>query len=356
MDVVTTTIVDCSGVGVGGITRVLTEVVRHWPTGHRVRLVAAPVSWSVPSRPDLDVEIVSRQSRSRRRTIMEAGRAVRRATPRRLGRTGSVRILSLSPSLAVLGSRLPVTTVVHDLAFQLWPHGLSRSVRSYRRASYSVAIRRSQHLLCVSGRTRHDLLGLYGVRYDRSAVWAPGSNVVSSLGALPPRLAQIRDRGGRYLLIAGHAAHKGVDLALEALPRLTGYEIAVLTGGQRVPRFNELAAGDDRVVLLDHLPDPDYAATVAGAAAFLMPSHFEGYGLPAVEALRLGTPTVISPDPALYEATEASAVRMTSWTADALVTAVDEAVRLGPPARPPGRTWAEATGHLYELLYGAQHG
>jgi len=136
---------------------------------------------------------------------------------------------------------------------------------------------------------------------------------------------------------------------LAALPYLPEYTLAILTGGASP------APAGERVVPLDHLTDADYAATVAGAAAFLMPSHFEGYGLPAVEALRLGTRTVISPDPALFEATEALAVRMTSWTPGALVRAVREAVRLHPPAMPAGKTWAEATHDLYERIHGDRH-
>lgn len=347
MDRVTTTILDCSGVGAGGITRMLTEVVRNWPAGHRLQVVAAPASWTVPSG-HADLDVVSRQVASRRRTILSASATVRRLTRRR-ARRANPRLLSLSPSLAVAGSRLPVVTVVHDLAFRLWPLGLSRSVRRYRQASYSVAIGRSRLILCVSGRTRHDLMGLYGVGYERSAVWVPGSDVGAADGKVPPEL-----RGERYLLIAGHAANKGVDLAIDALPELPGYRLAVLTGGQRIPAFEAKVATSparDRVVMLDHLGDADYAAAVTGAAVFLMPSHFEGYGLPAVEALRLGAPTVISPDPALYEATQGRAVRMTSWTGDALVHAVREAERLGGVSGAVGRTWAEATEHLFALLH-----
>jgi glycosyltransferase involved in cell wall biosynthesis len=261
-------------------------------------------------------------------------------------------VLSLSPSLAIVGSRLPVTTIVHDLAFRLWPRGLSKAVLQYRRVSYAAAVNRSARLLCVSARTRHDLLGLYGVGRERTQVWHPGSDVTEP-GKLPEPLAGLP---GDYLVVAGHAAHKGVELAIEALPELPRYVLAVLTGGNPIDEFTEAAARSaaaDRIVFLDRLTDEEYSATLAHAAAFLMPSHFEGYGLPAAEALRLGTPTVISPDPALHEATGGAAVRMASWTASALVEALREA--LGPELRRPepaatGRSWRTATADLVERL------
>jgi glycosyltransferase involved in cell wall biosynthesis len=325
------TIVDCSGVGAGGITRVLTELVRHWPAGDRLDLVAAPAGWAVPDGAAAEVGIISRQGPSRTRTITAATAALRHATGR---------VLALSPSLAVAACPVPVTTVVHDLAFRVWPRGLTAAQRRYRSISYAAAVRRSACLLCVSDRTRHDLLGRYGTDV-RAEVWHPGSDLPPP-GKPPEALAHLP---GGYLAVAGHAPHKGVELAIDAVADLD-CTLAVLTGGAAVPAFRERAAGSNRIVFLDRLADDEYAATVAGAAAFLMPSHFEGYGLPAVEALRLGTPTVISPDPALAEATAGAAVRMESWTAGALRRAIDDAIRSAVPALIPGRSWRAATADL----------
>jgi glycosyltransferase involved in cell wall biosynthesis len=329
-------VLDCSGVGTGGISRVLTELARHWPAGERLEVVAAPAGWTVPDGARTEVTVVSRQVASRGRTIAAAAATLRRATGR---------VLSLSPSLAVAGARVPVATIVHDLAFRLWPRDLSTAQLRYRRLSYATALRRSARLLCVSERTRHDLDGLYG-RYagrDRTAVWYPGGDLAEP-GRRPDGL------DGDYLVVAGHAAHKGVELAIEAMHLLPRYRLAVLTGGSGI---TWPAGPAGRVVLLDRLTEAEYAATLAGAAAFLMPSHFEGYGLPAVEALRLGTPTVISPDPALHEATAGAAVRMASWTASALVTAVEQIEQEGPGvAKPAGRCWREAAEDLAGRLAG----
>jgi glycosyltransferase involved in cell wall biosynthesis len=316
------TVLDASGVGPGGITRMLQELVRHWPAGHDLRLVAAPRGFDGPT----DI-VVSRQSGGRSGTIAAAAAALRRE------RRG--RILSLSPSAAVVGARLPVTTIVHDLAFRLWPHGLSRSVRGYRRLSYATALRRSTGLLCVSDRTRHDLLGLYGVTGERATVWHPGSDLTAA-GVAPPLPAD-------YLVVAGHAPHKGVELAIEAVRSVPRYTLVVLTGGTR--HFHD---DTGRTVFLDRLDDAEYAATVAGAAAFLMPSHFEGFGLPAAEALALGTPTIISPDPALHEATGGAAIRMRNWSVEALVEALGRISKPGPVAV---RSWQQATADLVERLW-----
>ncbi|MEV4516366.1 glycosyltransferase [Dactylosporangium sp. NPDC049525] len=338
----TSTVVDCSGVGPGGITRVLTEIVRFWPGGHRLELVAVPAGWDVPDGVEADVRTASRQAGGRGRSIAAATTALRRATADLDPAT--TRLLSLSPSIAVAGSRLPVVTVMHDLAFKLWPHDLPAAVRQYRKTSYGMAVSRSERLLCVSARTQHDLLGVYGVPVERTRVWHPGSDVAGSPGELPAAL-----RGRPYLVVPGHAAHKGVELAVEALAEHPRYTLAVLTGGQRVEAFERAAAASPaaaRVVFLDRLSDADYLATLAGAAAFLMPSHFEGYGLPAAEAMRLGTPTVISPDPALHEATGGDAIRMATWTGAALAAALRALDTWKAPPAAAHRGWRQAAEEL----------
>lgn len=330
----TRTVFEASGVGAGGITRVLTELARHWPAGHDLSVVAAPAGWEPPAS-DASITVVSSQSGGRAATITGAAAALRKAA------VPGARVLSLSPSLAIRGSRIPVTTMVHDLAFRLWPHGLSPAVLQYRKLSYRTAVDRSERLLCVSARTRHDLFGVYGVEHARTDVWHPGSDFVDAVGPSPV----VSEKP--YLLVIGHAAHKGAELAVAAAAVLTSYHIVILTGG----KADLWGAAVPGVTFLGRLTDAEYASAVAGAAALLMPSHFEGYGLPAAEALRLGTPAVISPDPALLEATGGAAERMTTWTVEALVDAVHRAVA-GP--RPTGvragRSWREATDHLVELL------
>ncbi len=345
----TINVLDCSGVGGGGISRVLTELVRHWPAAETLDLIAVPDGWEVPTDTGTTVHVTSRQTGGRERTITAAAAALRRATGEPASAT---RVLSLSPSLAIVGSRLPVTTIVHDLAFRLWPHGLSKAVLQYRRVSYATAISRSAHLFCVSARTQHDLFGHYDVARGRTTVWQPGSDLVVP-GTLPPALEAVRNTGDGYLLVAGHAAHKGVELAIEAIAALPRHTLAVLTGGNRIAAYEQAAdtyGVRDRIVFLDRLAESEYAAALAHATAFLMPSHFEGFGLPAAEALQLGTPTVISPDPALHEATGGAAIRMASWTAAALVHAVAEVRSFRPPDSIPPRTWAVATRELVDRL------
>ena len=73
------------------------------------------------------------------------------------------------------------------------------------------------------------------------------------------------------------------------------------------------------------LSDLEFRRNFASAAVVVFPSDYEGFGLPAVEAMRLGIPVVVTPDPALLEVTGGLATVMGGWDAASLAEAVPRA-------------------------------
>jgi glycosyltransferase involved in cell wall biosynthesis len=78
----------------------------------------------------------------------------------------------------------------------------------------------------------------------------------------------------------------------------------------------------DLVTLKPWLDPGEFHKQFTGASLVVFPSDFEGFGLPALEAMRLGIRVIITPDPALFEVTEGLATVMDGWDAAALVRAV----------------------------------
>ena len=109
-----------------------------------------------------------------------------------------------------------------------------------------------------------------------------------------------------------------------------------------------------------YLPQPDLARVVAGAAAVVVPSWYEGFGLPALEALACGTPVVAADLPALREVLGDQAELVPpgdpAALAGALARVLDdpggEPARAARRARAAGFTWetcAQATLSAYRL-------
>jgi glycosyltransferase involved in cell wall biosynthesis len=121
----------------------------------------------------------------------------------------------------------------------------------------------------------------------------------------------------------------------------------------------------DRVRALGYVPDPDLVRLVAGAAALVLPSVYEGFGLPALEALACGTPVVASDLPALREVLGDQAELVPPGDPAALAAALarvlddpgGEPARAARRTRAAGFTWencAQATLSAYRLALEAR--
>jgi glycosyltransferase involved in cell wall biosynthesis len=163
---------------------------------------------------------------------------------------------------------------------------------------------------------------------------------------------------GRYVLYVGALGpRKGVDTLLaawRALPEPVRREHALVLAGP-LQRLDPTAL-EDAAVLLGYVRDDELPPLLRGAAAFCYPSRYEGFGLPLLEALACGVPSVASDDPALVEVAGGCALHAARGDAEAFADALRrvledrglraELARKGP-ARAAGFTWERsARAHL----------
>ena len=191
----------------------------------------------------------------------------------------------------------PAVVTVHDLSFERDPSVMSRRDRAIFRLAVPRAVRRAARVLTVSERTKHDLVDLYGVDPERIVVTPHGVDPAFSPGDTP------RDS---YLLLVGAVQRRknpraAADAAAELGMRL------VVVGPSKDPdlvRELEQRGADVR----GYVERDELVRLYRGAAALVMPSRYEGFGLPVVEAMATGTPVVAAPDEALREVADDAAV------------------------------------------------
>lgn len=166
-------------------------------------------------------------------------------------------------------------------------------------------------VICHSASTRDDIVSLTGMAADRVFV-VP----LAASGELfsPPedeevvRAALTRHgigHGGYVLSVGTLEPRKNLTALVEAFSRLLREERfadrALVLVGERGwksrPIFDAVEAAREvgvPIVLPGHVPDADLAALYAGAALFVYPSVYEGFGLPVLEAMRCGAPVITS--------------------------------------------------------------
>jgi glycosyltransferase involved in cell wall biosynthesis len=248
------------------------------------------------------------------------------------------RLRRLRPALAHFQHALPLAcpcpavVTVHDVSFACEPALMPFRDRLVFRFAVRRAVRRADRVLVVSERTRRDLVRLYGVRPEQVAVTPNGVDPAFAPG----------EGHDSYVLFVGAIQRRKDPLAAAAAARDAGLRLIAVgpRKDERLARELEARGADVR----GYLPKETLAALYRRAACLVLPTRFEGFGLPVLEAMASGTPVVASPDPALHEvAGDAAVYAGPGGLAAGIRTALADRARLVPAGleRASAFTWEE---------------
>jgi glycosyltransferase involved in cell wall biosynthesis len=212
----------------------------------------------------------------------------------------------------------PAVLTVQDLSFEREGSLMSLRDRLVFRSVVPRSVRRAARVLAISERTKRDLVELYGVAEEKV--------VVTPLG-VDPAFFRGDERRGTYLLFVGAIQERKDPLSAVAAASAVGLPLVVV-GPEKDARLAEelrLAGADVR----GYVSKAELAQLYRGAAALVLPSRYEGFGLPVVEAMASGTPVVAAPDEALREvAGDAAVFAEPKDLAVAVRSALDDRERL----------------------------
>ena len=267
----------------------------------------------------------------------------------------------------------PTVLTVHDLIYRLFPQHHKRLNYWYLNAAMPLFVRRAGAIITISEATKRDVIRYYHVPADKVRVIyeaaAPGFAPAS-----PEAVAGARARYAlpeRYLLSVGTIEpRKNLPRVLQALEELRarGLDLGWVIVGSKGWLYEDFLAQLEgsparaAVRLPGYVPDEDLPAVYGGAAALVMASVYEGFGLPILEAMACGTPVVSSGASSLPELGGAAARYFDPYHVDEMVEAIaavlgDEALRqelrgqgLAQAARFSWAAAAEQTMALYESL------
>jgi glycosyltransferase involved in cell wall biosynthesis len=180
-----------------------------------------------------------------------------------------------------------VLTVVHDLAFERHPDAYSFSERTYLRLSTWWAVSRCKLLIAVSESTKADLVSLYGVAPDRIRVVPLGVSKPKTTAAPASKLAELGLNGNFVLQVGRVESRKNQAAALAAVEQLDGVMLAV-AGPERDPELVAKLRASNRCRVLGKVDEPTLELLYKRARAVVVPSLYEGFGLPVLEAMARG--------------------------------------------------------------------
>lgn len=217
--------------------------------------------------------------------------------------------------LPIIGPRRTVVTV-HDLGYLVYPQAHTPFQRWYLDVSTRWNARAATTVIADSKATRRDLIKRYGIDRHKIVVIYPGRDQSLQPVTDPTRLEAVRETYGlppRYFSYVGTLQpRKNLVRLVEAYRLLFDQYPApvipdLVLAGKRGWLYDAIFARVQALGLTDHVHLPGYVAQedlaplLSGAHAFLMPSLYEGFGLPILEAMACGTPVICSDTSSLPE-------------------------------------------------------
>lgn len=212
--------------------------------------------------------------------------------------------------------RGPCVVAFHDTIPERYPELVfpTRANRWLWRAKVALARRQARRVMTVSQASARDLVDVLGFPADRIDVVSEAADPRFRRLDDPERVAAARRRyrigdRQRYLVyVGGLNPHKNLLGLLRAAPGLfeSSPDLALVIVGDTSGRgFHDNVAElrafahenpllEERVLFTGYVPDEDLVALYNGATAFVLPSLWEGFGLPALEAMACGLPVVAS--------------------------------------------------------------
>lgn len=304
--------------GFGRFTRSLVEALAARRTGFRYTLIFD----RAPERPVPGGVAV---------LIAGAKRTMAEASSGKGARAGAD-MLTLSRAAAGLGadllfwpasysfypvlSRVPKLVCIHDTIPERFPDLIFPTRRNRRlwQAKGWLARMQARRILTVSEASARDIAEMLGVPRERIDVTTEGADAAFRPVTDPARLAAARERhgiadGDRVLVyVGGFNRHKNVIRLIEAMPAILAacpaarlLIVGRTTGDRFWDNVDDLRAGasrdaraSGRIGFTGEITDADMAGLLSLSEALVFPSLWEGFGLPAVEAMYCGTPVLAS--------------------------------------------------------------
>lgn len=203
-----------------------------------------------------------------------------------------------------------------------------------------LSVKKAKKILTISEFSKNEIMKFYGTPAEKIAVVYPAFDKEVYHGKIPKtKVVSVKKKyaiTGSYLLYWGTLQpRKNISRLIDAFAKINKPQIKLVICGKKGWLYDQILEQaktlgiDNRVIFTGFATNDDLPALIKGSRAFVLPSLYEGFGMPAVEAQAVGTPVVVSRVSSLPEVVGQSAIYIENpESLDSIKTALDEVLAL----------------------------
>jgi len=189
----------------------------------------------------------------------------------------------------------------------------------------------ADHIITISNFSKQDIISQYKIDKTKITVAYPGYDREKYRFQVPGyRLQEIQRKyqtSDNYIIYIGTIQpRKNLIRLIEAVSRIDALTLVVV--GKKGWMFDETLQTsrelriEERVKFLGFIPSDELPDLIAGAKAFVMPSFWEGFGIPVLEAMACGTPVIVSNSSSLPEVAGKAGILVDPYSVDQIEQAI----------------------------------
>lgn len=239
-------------------------------------------------------------------------------------------------------SPIPIVASIMDLGYLRFPQQFKKRDLWQLKFWTAYSIKKTKHLLAISQSTKDEIIKEYGIKEEKITVTYPGSDKANfNLKIKEDEKVGVRKKykiPGDYLLfLSTLKPSKNVEGLLEAFKQIAeeNSSLSLVIAGKKgwlyetiFSQVKSLGLGE-KVIFTDFVPDEDLPGLVGGAKVFILPSFWEGFGIPVVEAMACGVPVVVSGRGSLPEVVGEAGVVVDPQKPEDIARGVKKAIEQG---------------------------
>lgn len=231
------------------------------------------------------------------------------------------------PTHTIPGFAPRTVVTIHDVGFLARPELYKLSDRIYHYFSTRRIVKNAEHIITVSEFSKREIMKFCNLPSERISV-TPLAADVSFYKRSPDEIKAIQAKYsiyGPYFIFIGR---------LEKKKNIGGLMRAFVLFGKKYPKARLLLVGRpgfgwkearknyplDAIRQIDWAQSKDLPALISGALALILPSHYEGFGIPVLEAMATGTPVICSNTTSLPEVGGEAALYFDPYKPEELVS------------------------------------